>query len=433
MDKIKKLKKKIESNILKLSNGINKEEYDALKNKYRESKKYNNEIMDYLYKKNPNLNSREYIEKSNRSFDRIKSDPKLIAFYLPQFHTIPENDKWWGSGFTEWTNVTLGQPQFLDHYQPHLPDELGFYDLTNKNVFNKQIKLAKKYGVYGFCFYYYWFSGGKRLLEEPIFNFLSDKTLKFPFMLCWANESWSRNWEGFNEDILIDQDFKEEDIMKFIKDIIPFFKDDRYIKVDNSPILIVYRPKLIKKELMLKAISLWRDYVKSEGFNDLYLIHTRTGGFKENSEEWNFDAAAEFPPNNIKRVFKKDLKFINPNFKGKVYDFQKTILKMNKYNENSKDYKTVLPSWDNTARRKDSGRIYQNSSPDFYRKWLYNSIKITEKIHPENKLLFINAWNEWAEGAHLEPDRKYGFAYLEATLDALLDYRSNLPFYDLEK
>lgn len=428
------MKKTINSKISKLFNIVSKKRYDKLKKKYLKNEEiYNNlkerqeEILESIYVNNNNLSSDNYIKKSSREFKRKKDDPKLIPFYLPQFHTIPENDKWWGKGFTEWTNVTKAQPQFIGHYQPRLPDELGFYDLDNTKIFKEQIILAKKYGIYGFCFHYYWFSGGKRLLEKPIFNYLEDKSLNFPFMFCWANEPWSRRWDGSEDEILIDQKFEESDIEKFIEDIMPFLKDKRYIKFDNCPILIVYRPHFFSQNMMLKMSEIWREYVKKEGFDDLYLLHTRTGGFESNSSDWGFNGELEFPPNNISyRYTLNNEKIINPNFKGKIFDFKKIIIKnfINvQVNENV--YKTVTPSWDNTARRNDNGHIYHKSSPNFYKKWLINAIKKTEEIHPDNKIIFINAWNEWAEGAYLEPDKKYGFAYLEATLDALLENRSN--------
>lgn len=397
--------------------------YRFYKEKYLESKRIQSDFFS-----NPNVNSKNYVEKSSRHFFREDEDPKLIAFYLPQFHTIPENDKWWGKGFTEWTNVSSAKPQFLGHYQPHLPEELGFYDLSTNKTFVSQIDLAKKYGIYGFCFHYYWFSGGKRLLEKPVFNFLNDTSLNFPFMFCWANEPWSRRWDGSEESILIAQDFKEEDIIKFIEDILPFFKDERYIKIDNSPALIVYRPTLISKDLMIKATEIWRDISKDKGFDNLYLMHTRTGDVNEFLHDFGFNASLDFPPNTIKRFLQEDLDFINPSFKGKIFDLPKIIAENYGNIENEEidknNYKTVLPSWDNTARRKTEGHIYNKSSPELYKKWLLSSIKKTNKIHPKNKLVFINAWNEWAEGCHLEPDKKYGYAYLEKTLDALMENRN---------
>jgi hypothetical protein len=417
-------------NILKI---VDYSEFNNLIDKYNRLSEENIDFKTITYKKNPNMNSEEYVRKSNRSYLRQENDPKLIAFYLPQFHTIEENDKWWGKGFTEWTNVTKAQPQFYGHYQPHLPDELGFYDLSNNDTFYKQIELAKKYGIYGFCFHYYWFSG-KRLLEKPIFNYLNDKSLDFPFMLCWANEPWSRRWDGSENDILMAQNFEEKDSLKFIEDIMPFFKDERYIKINNCPVLVIYRPQYIPKEEIEDVIEIWKDYAKQNGFDGLYLINTRTGGFNAAPSEWGLDATLEFPPNRVAAVSQKNINILNPNFNGRIYNLAKTIEKTeNLPAVDYKVYKTVFPAWDNTARWKNKGTIFFNSSPELYKKWLYNCIIHTKEEHPQNKqFVFINSWNEWAEGAHLEPDRKYGFAYLEATLNALEEARDNNYKYGLE-
>ncbi len=203
------------------------------------------DLTKTMYLENPNFSS-DYVKKSDRYFEREEEDVKFIAFYLPQFHTIKENDEWWGEGFTEWSNVARAVPQIKGQYQPQLPDELGFYDLSHNDIFYKQIELAKKYGVYGFCFHYYWFSG-RRLLEKPIFNYLNDKDLDFPFMLCWANEPWSRAWDGSENEVIMPQTFDEKDYLKFIEDIMPFFKDERYIKVNNCPKLVIYRPQYFSK------------------------------------------------------------------------------------------------------------------------------------------------------------------------------------------
>ena len=360
-----------------------------------------------------------YVKKSDRFYIKERDDPKLIAFYLPQFHAIKENDEWWGKGFTEWINVTRAVPQIKGHYQPHLPDELGFYDLGNNDIFYKQIELAKKYGIYGFCFHYYWFSG-KRLLEKPIFNYLNDKELDFPFMLCWANEPWSRRWDGSEDDILMPQNFTAEDHLKFIEDIMPFFKDERYIKVDNCPMLIIYRPQYFPKEELNAAIELWRDYVKQNGFKDLHLVNAESHNFDPNDKA-NLDASVQFFPNYTCFIKDENAIIFNPEFTGSVYDLEafvkgKTYLKDHDYML----YRSVVPSWDNTARTMSKALILNNSSPELYQEWLTDVINYTKNnFSINNRFVFINAWNEWAEAAHLEPDRKYGFAYLEATLNAL--------------
>jgi glycosyltransferase involved in cell wall biosynthesis len=385
------------------------------------------EFFNSLYDNNPNINSDEYVKKSNRYFQRQEKDVKLIAFYLPQFHVIKENDEWWGKGFTEWNNVTKAQPQFLGHYQPQLPDELGFYDLSDQNVMNKQVEMAKKYGIYGFCFHYYWFSG-KRLLEKPIFDFLNNKDLNFNFMLCWANESWTRTWTHFEGETLINQQLEEEDYLKFIQDIMPFFKDDRYIKIDNKPVFIVYRPKTFPKEKLKAAIKIWRDYAKKQGFDDLHILNTKTDLFRDHPSSWDINGTVQFPPNDMVKKYQneEELKILNPNFNGKVFNLPKSIEETeSSSNVDYMMYKCVFPSWDNTARKNDSGSIYYGSSPKLYKKWLFNSIKFTkENLDKKHHFVFVNAWNEWAEGCHLEPDKKYGFAYLEATLDTLEKSRS---------
>jgi O-antigen biosynthesis protein len=379
-------------------------------------------LFETFYFENPNSNSKCYVKKSNRYYKREEDDPKLISFYLPQFHTVKENDEWWGKGFTEWSNVTRAVPQIKGQYQPHLPDELGFYDLSNTDTFYKQIDLAKKYGIYGFCFHYYWFSG-KRLLEKPIFNYLNDKNLDFPFMLCWANEPWTRAWDGSEREVLMPQNFGEEDYVKFIEDIMPFFKDERYIKINNSPMLIVYRPQYFPKEAMNAAIEIWRDYVKQNGFNDLYLINAESHDFDSDNKYENFDASVQFFSYKMAKNWRKDKNAValNPEFTGLVFDYEsfakeKTYLQDFDYTL----YRTVLPSWDNTARTMSNAMIFNNSSPELYKEWLENTVKYTKQKHSkDNQFVFLHSWNEWAEGAHLEPDRKYGFAYLEATLDVL--------------
>jgi lipopolysaccharide biosynthesis protein len=353
-----------------------------------------------------------------------KADVKLIAFYLPQYHPIPENDEWWGKGFTEWTNVSKAIPNFEGHYQPRLPGELGFYDLRISEVQKRQIELARNYGIYGFCFHYYWFNG-KRLLERPLNQFIEAPDLNFPFCLCWANENWTRRWDGHEDEILIAQVHTEDDYLVFIRDILPHMLDNRYIRVNGKPLLIVYRASILPNPKL--ATEIWRSECKKVGIGDIYLVAAQTFGITD-PRPFGFDAAVEFPPHNLgsTRIEKPKVQIMNPYYKGIIFDYIKAIHHLS--NTNVPDYtlfKTVMPGWDNTARKQNDGYTFINSTPSAYKAWLANTIDYTRRCLPEDKqYLFINSWNEWAEGAYLEPDRFYGYAYLQATADAMMTHPS---------
>lgn len=375
-----------------------------------------------LYANSCSLSS-SYVSPSRDSISLKKDDIKLIAFYLPQFHPIPENDQWWGKGFTEWTNVTKAIPQFIGHYQPHLPTDLGFYDLRVPEIQIEQVNLAKKYGIFGFCFHYYWFEG-RRILEIPLKNYLSNNEIDFPFCICWANENWTRRWDGLENEVLLSQNHSIESNNAFIKDIIPLFQDSRYIRINGKPLLIVYRIGLLP-DAKATAKS-WRDYCIQQGIGDLYLVAAQGFGLSD-PREYGFDAAVEFPPhtmNNLSIVTRHN-RIMNPHFKGTVYDYEEYVKSENYLKKVPYTlFKCVCPSWDNTARKPNNGSILHNTNPDIYKKWLSNVIDYTKKNnHSEEQLVFINAWNEWAEGAHLEPDRKFGHGYLKATADAILEQR----------
>ncbi|MEZ9699194.1 glycoside hydrolase family 99-like domain-containing protein [Vibrio sp. 10N.261.46.E12] len=346
---------------------------------------------------------------------------KLIAFYLPQFHEIPENNEWWGDGFTEWTNVKSGQPLFEGHYQPHVPDEdIGYYNLLDSKVQQQQIEMAKLYGVGGFCFYYYWF-GGKRLLEQPIENYLENKELDHPFCLCWANENWCRRWDGRENEILISQDHSCEDDIAFAADVARYMRDSRYIRIDDKPLLVVYRPSLLPSAK--KTVKRWRNYFRENGIGEVYIAYTQS--FERfNPKRLGFDAAIEFPPNNSTPPnITNSVKPLNSSFSGNVFDWSIFLKRSRKWNKpvSYRLFRSVCPSWDNTARRKNNSTIFAGSNPADYQKWLENAVQDTcDNIeNPDERLVFVNAWNEWAEGAHLEPDLKYGYAWLEATRKAL--------------
>ncbi len=343
----------------------------------------------------------------------------LVAFYLPQFHTIPENDEWWGKGFTEWRNVTRALPQFEGHYQPKLPGDLGFYDLRNVEVMHEQARLAREYGISAFCFYFYWF-GGKTLLETPLRNWLNDKTIDLKFCLCWANEKWTRTWDGRGDEILIDQHHSPEDDIAFIEHVAEYMRDPRYLRVDGKPVLLVYRPGLLPDASATAAR--WRAHARRHGLGELHLVYVRSFDTCAPSSI-GYDHAVQFPPNATTAPnLTANQHLINADFTGNVSDWNSLKRQLVAQANASADiWAGVSPGWDNEARRPGGGRIFINATPSRYREWLLDLLSrhpATEQPqHP--RPVFINAWNEWAEGAYLEPDSRRGYAYLNATRDAV--------------
>lgn len=346
-----------------------------------------------------------------------------IAFVLPQFHPIPENDAWWGKGFTEWTNVTKAKPLFKGHYQPHLPTDLGFYDLRLPEARTAQANLAKEYGIHGFCYYHYWFNG-KRLLDQPIDGMLKQKELDMPFMLCWANENWTRRWDGKDQEVLMRQEYSFEDDANHIRWLCEnVFSDERYIKVNGCPVFSVYDHRLFPD--LKQTGELWRKIAKEEfGFPDLYLMVIESFNRYVNPLDYNFNASLEFSPH---MVLKKSVTKTFWEKKGikKTYDFRDFKKAVNDIIKRPKShyklFRCVTPSWDNTARKGNEATIALGSSPELYFDWLKEIVNSFEPYSEEENFIFINAMNEWAEGNHLEPCIKYGRAYLEATKKAL-DY-----------
>ncbi len=359
-----------------------------------------------------------------------KDDPKLIAYYLPQYYPDAHNEKWWGRGSTEWTNITKSYPQYVGQYQPRLPAELGFYDLRIKENMYRQIELAKFYGIYGFSFYYYWFDG-ERLLDLPFNNFVNDSTITFPFNICWVNETWTRQWEGNSNTPLIEQSKTVESYKKFIKSCVNLFTHDNYIRVKGKPLLMIYRPLDVPDPQ--QVLSYWREYVHQKVGLELYIVgDIRSDSRKDYDTDYKtlgFDAAAEFAPGPQMRfmnIITDKKKFVCDKFLGKVYDY-KDFVENKKYFQLKKNglYRAVSPMWDNTARKKNKGMILDGATPDLYKQWLLDIINETKANNTiDDKLIFINAWNEWAEGTYLEPDLKWKYGYLEATKDAILESRS---------
>lgn len=363
---------------------------------------------------------------------------KPIALYLPQFHPIPENDKWWGKGFTEWTNVTKGRPRFEGHYQPHQPKDLGYYDLRLEESRLAQEALAKEYGLHGFCYYHYWFNG-KLILNEPLDRKLKNDKEDLPFMLCWANENWTRSWDGSENEILLKQHYSEEDDRQHIKYLISKFKDKRYIKVNGKPFFIFYKPDLFPN--MSKTLEIFREEAKKENL-ELYLgcFERWIGWEKKQMEDVGFDAVIEFQPlSKSMQTFKSQNVVVKPNLKEKITEKLRKnfISKKNKKEQNNADliidykkfidfdiqnanpnvYPGVCPMWDNSSRRiGHSAFILKNSTPEYFKYWYRQKTKDENFKGLEDKFIFINAWNEWAEGNHLEPCEKWEKSYLKALL-----------------
>lgn len=356
----------------------------------------------------------------------MKKEISAIAIVLPQFHPIPENDEWWGKGFTEWTNVTRAKPLFKGHYQPRLPQDLGFYDLRLEEARVAQANLAKTYGITGFCYYHYWFNG-KRLLNRPVDDMLKQQKPAMPFMLCWANENWTRRWDGHENDILIKQEYSPEDDRQHIRWLCKnVFHDKRYIKVNNKPVFIIYRHQLFPN--IEKTLSVFRKIAEDEfGYEGLYLCVMESYQEIENFESLGFDAAIEFSPHHLLKwdrpVVKmdkiKEISGIKKKTTYRVTDYNTAVKKALEREPKYKLYPSVTPSWDNTARKKENAVICEGGTPENYYYWLQNTIKKFEPFSEEENFIFINAMNEWAEGNHLEPCVKYGKDYLEATKKAL--------------
>ncbi|WP_443190919.1 glycosyltransferase WbsX family protein [Pseudomonas indica] len=365
---------------------------------------------------------------------------RALAFYLPQFHPIPENNEWWGEGFTEWTNVAAARPRFSGHHQPHIPADMGFYDLRLSETRIKQAELAKQYGLSGFCYYHYWFNG-KQLLDRPLREVLAEGQPDFPFCICWANENWTRAWDGLERQVLIAQRYTEEDSRAHIDALMAYFTDPRYITVEGRPLFLVYRPDHIPNANAY--FDAWREVAEKAGLSGLYICAVKNGFVELTDEELlaqGYDAIVDFQPDrrdfpvastSSQRVVDLARKILP----SAIYQLLKTnVSAVNRIDYNAlvegmvskewpkhyRKYPVVFPSWDNTARRK-TPTVIQNLSPEPYEKWLRYSVKqIT--AYPENEqFVFINAWNEWAEGCHLEPDRRLGKVFLEATRDVLTE------------
>ena len=375
----------------------------------------------------------------------VENSAKIIAMYFTQLHAIPENDEWWGKGFTDWDNVRTAEPLFDGHYQPRIPLDSDYYDQSRIETIRGQVELAKRYGIYGFCHYHYWFDG-KQLLETPTNLFLQNSDIDFPFCLSWANESWSRQWDGNNHDILIKQTHPAtiESWSRHFDYLIQAWTDERAIKIDGKPVFVIYRPQKIEKiETMLEY---WDKKAKESGLQGIYYIFQKQYEQSDKDCLNAFDAEFQFQPfeaihsadyshgavrKQKIRVFIDRLPETVQNMIWSLWASSRRNYTIHQYDKvwsqiiqnNLKSSENVFPGafvdWDNTARYGNRATIIHGASPERFKYWLEKLVKAVSQRPDDMNYIFLNAWNEWAECAYLEPDEKYGYAYLEAVKEVL--------------
>lgn len=367
------------------------------------------------------------LSESSPAGDASRLAPRSVAFYLPQYHPIPENDAWWGPGFTEWTNVTRARPLFPGHYQPHLPAELGFYDLRLPETRSRQAELAARHGVSAFCYFHYWFCG-RRLLERPFQEVLDSGQPALPFVLCWVNEDWTRGWDASNGEVLMAQTYGESDDLAHIRWLCRAFADPRYLRVDGRPVMLVYRASRLPDPL--RTTGTWRAEAARLGLGDLHLV--RVESYHEDPMDpaaLGFDAATEFQPDfrlatmrmstsNLARMAERAVALARRH--SRVASYAELVERSLAQPQPAyRRYRCVVPSWDNSPRRGRSGFVFTGSSPTRFGRWLQAVLDGIAASGRDDSLLFVNAWNEWGEGNHLEPDQRHGLAYLEAHAEVL--------------
>jgi lipopolysaccharide biosynthesis protein len=361
----------------------------------------------------------------------LSTDPqsaRVIAFYLPQFHPIPENDTWWGKGFTEWRNVARAKPRFEGHYQPHIPADLGFYDLRLAETREAQAALARQSGISGFMYYHYWFDG-RELLERPLRDVVTTGVPSFPFCICWANENWTRRWDGGAGEVLMAQRYSAEDDLRHIRHLVQYLQDERYITVDGKPLLCIYRIDELPDPR--RTTDLWRDEAVRAGLPDLYLCHVISSGVLDpDPSHYGCDAAIEFQPDwrrlppriePRRRGLRRRVRADDPFALNGVLQYPELVAAaMATPAVPYKLFPCVTPGWDNSPRKPHSAYIFINNTPRLYGVWLEHALRTAQgHFTGDERLVFVNAWNEWAEGNHLEPDLRWGHAFLDASKAAI--------------
>ncbi len=373
---------------------------------------------------------------------------RIIAFYLPQFHSIPENDEWWGKGFTEWTNMKAARPLFDGHRQPRIPLDNNYYNLLDNSIIKWQTELAKKYGVYGFCFYHYWFDG-HMLLQKPMENMREDKEINFPYCICWANEGWTNAWKSdSNAKVLISQRYgNKKEWKEHFEYLLPFFKDENYIIENGKPLFVLYRPEIC--DCLNEMLEYWDSLARENGFDGMCYAYQQVSYYLKNDrDESHFDYRIEYQPgyarydsqissgiisskwlklkNNIRYIVGKVDSKVGTNFlssltkQGLSYEDYSTLCEsiINRHGEDEKSVAGMFVDWDNTPRRGKRGRVCRGSNPDTFKYYMSKQIKNVKDTY-KNDMLFVFAWNEWAEGGYLEPDMDNEYGYLKALKCAL--------------
>lgn len=364
----------------------------------------------------------------------INNRARVIAFYLPQFHSIPENDMWWGNGFTEWTSVRNAKPLFKGHIQPKVPGELGYYNLLDSGIREKQAELARYAGIEGFCYWHYWFGNGKRLLERPFDEVLSTGKPDFPFCLGWANHSWSRKtWTKYKKggnQMLIEQLYPgEEDIIAHFNNVLPAFKDPRYITVDGKPLFLIWAPMDLKDPKLF--MEKWEELARQNGLSGVHFVGLKGGPVKNWSSPLSigFDAVcwenfwmAEYNASFIKtRLYPRLQRYLDTSFFLRKYDY-KDIIKdyFSDVDLNENVYPTIIANYDRSPRGGKQAVIFYNSNPDLFRDHIGQALSVVSCKQPEHRILFLRSWNEWGEGNYVEPDSEFGRLYLDVLRDCLM-------------
>jgi lipopolysaccharide biosynthesis protein len=352
--------------------------------------------------------------------------PRVVAFYLPQFHPIPENDEWWGKGFTEWTNTAKARPRFWGHYQPHVPRDLGFYDLRVPETRAAQAALAKAYDVSAFCYYHYWFAG-RRILERPLNDVVASGEPDLPFCVCWANESWTGVWHGAPKRVLIEQTYPGlDDHRAHFDELMRYFADPRYLRIDGKPLFMIYQPWQIPD--LPRAIELWRRLAQDAGLGDLHMVAWAPTDHTRDPRPLGMDALASGMPNirydwnrPVQKTLATALHRLGLPY---VYRYRDMVTDLLRLQEPGHErYPCVIPNWDNSPRSGRRGLVLSGATPVLFRSQVQDALRRAAKLPASRRLVFVKSWNEWAEGNHLEPDMRDGLGYLEVLRDEVARVR----------